>query len=71
VERQGGVVAGIAAVYIEDNDVTAELYRRYKMSSCVVPGSEIQAQCNRQTLDSFETFKPENTFPEINSSKQT
>jgi adenine phosphoribosyltransferase len=71
VERQGGVVAGIAAVCIEDNDVTAELYRRYKMSSCVVPGSEIQAQCNRQTLDSFETFKPENTFPEINSSKQT
>ena len=65
VERQHGVVAGIAAVCIEDNDVTRELYQRYKMVSCVVPGSEIQAQCNQQTLDSFSTFKPEHTFPDI------
>ena len=69
VERQGGIVAGIAAVCIEDNDVTAKMYREYRMSSCVVPGSEIQAQCNRQTLDSFDTFRPERTFPEINTAK--
>ena len=69
VERQGGIVAGIAAVCIEDNDVTAKMYREYRMSSCVVPGSEIQAQCNRQTLDSFDTFRPEKTFPEINTAK--
>ncbi len=65
VERQGGIVAGIAAVCIEDNAVTKDLYQRYKMTSCVVPGSEIQAQCNQQTLDSFKTFKPEHIFPDI------
>ena len=65
VERQGGIVAGIAAVCIEDNDASAQMYAKYKMSSCVVRGSAIQDQCNRQTLDSFETFKPEDCFPEI------
>lgn len=65
VERQHGIVAGIAAVCIEDNEVTARMYQKYRMTSCVVPGSDIQAQCNRQTLDSFKTFKPEDIFPEI------
>lgn len=64
VERQQGIVAGIAAVCIEENDATAAMHEKYKMSSCVVPGSDIQAQCNRQTLDSFETFRPEDIFPE-------
>lgn len=65
VERQGGVVAGIAAVCIEDNDVTKDMYQSYKMMSCVVPGSEIQAQCNQQTLDSFKAFKPDHIFPDL------
>ena len=65
VERQGGVVAGIAAVCIEDNDASREMYKKYKMVSCIMPGSEIQAQCNAQTLESFKTFKPEMTFPDI------
>lgn len=65
VERQGGVVAGIAAVCIEDNEVTRDMYSRYRMSSCVVPGSDIQDQCNRQALDSFASFSPEDTFPDI------
>jgi adenine phosphoribosyltransferase len=67
VERQEGIVAGIAAVCIEDNSVTKDMYSRYKMVSCVVPGSKIQAQCNQQTLDSFKTFKPEHVFPDIGS----
>lgn len=65
VERQGGIVAGIVAICIEENDATKAMYKRYKMSSCVVPGSEIQIQCNAQTLDSFKTFKPQLTFPDI------
>ncbi len=65
VTMQGGFIAGIAAVCIEDNDVTKEMYRRYKMSSCVVPGSKIQRQCNAQTLASFKTFKARDCFPEI------
>lgn len=65
VERQGGVVAGIAAVCIEDNDVTKQMYTKYNMSSCVVAGSEIQRQCNNQTMESFAAFKPEDFFPDI------
>ena len=65
VERQGGVVAGIAAVCIEDNDATRAMYAKYTMSACVVPGSDIQAQCNDQTLASFETFRPEHYFPDL------
>jgi adenine phosphoribosyltransferase len=65
VERQGGIVAGIAAVCIEDNEATRAMYNSYKISSCVLPGSDIQAQCNRQTLDSFSSFNPEHTFPDI------
>lgn len=65
VERQGGIIAGIAAVCIEDNEVTKDMYSRFKLSSCVVSGSDIQVQCNDQTLDSFDSFKPEDCFPEI------
>ena len=65
VERQGGIVAGIAAVCIEDNEASAKMYANYKMSSCVIRGSAIQEQCNRQTLDSFASFKAEDCFPEI------
>ncbi len=65
VERQGGKVAGIAAVCIEDTEASQEMRRKYKLSSCVVPGSVIQEQCDRQILDSFATFNPEDCFPEI------
>jgi len=65
VERQGGVVAGIAAVCIEDTKASREMRQKYKLSSCVVPGSAIQGQCDRQTLDSFVTFSPEDCFPDI------
>jgi adenine phosphoribosyltransferase len=65
VERQGGVVAGIAVICIEDNEVSKEMYEKYRMVSCIVQGSEIQAQCNTQTLESFKTFKPEHTFPNL------
>ncbi len=69
VERQDGIVAGIAAVCIEQNDVTRAMYEKYRMVSCVVPGSRIQEQCNRQTLESFKTFKSENAFPDIGGGK--
>ena len=71
VERQGGVVAGVAVVCIEDNDATKAMYDNYKMVSCVVPGSEIQAQCNSQTLESFKTFQPEHCFPDLDRPDRT
>ena len=65
VERQGGVVAGMAVVCVEENPTTNAMREKYKTVSCVVPGSEIQAQCNRQTLASFADFAPEKIFPDI------
>ncbi|MFT5114376.1 MAG: adenine phosphoribosyltransferase [Parasphingorhabdus sp.] len=63
VERQNGIVAGIAAVCVEENAATDIMKQKYKVVSCVVPGSAIQSQCNAQTLDSFKNFKPEDIFP--------
>ena len=67
VERQGGKIAGIAAVCIEDTASSRVMREKYKLSSCVVPGSAIQEQCDRQTLDSFEAFRPEDCFPDIDN----
>ena len=69
VERQGGKVAGIAAVCIEDTASSRVMREKYKMSSCVVPGSAIQEQCDRQTLGSFATFRPEHCFPDIDNER--
>ncbi len=67
VERQQGIVAGIAAVCIEDTEISRDMRARFKLASCVMPGSDIQAQCDRQTLDGFADFRPEKYFPEIGS----
>ncbi|MEM9784764.1 MAG: phosphoribosyltransferase family protein [Pseudomonadota bacterium] len=63
VGRQGGKVAGIAAIAIEENAETAELRRRYPCASAVVPGSRWQAECNAQTLSSFADYRSELAFP--------
>ena len=65
VERQQGTVAGIAAVCIEETDASRAMAEKYKMSSCVIPGSDIQRQCNDQWLESFSTFQPEDYFPDL------
>lgn len=64
VERQQGIVSGVAAVCMEDNAETRAMAGKYRVSTCVVPGSPIQAQCNSQTLESFDGFRLEDTFPE-------
>ena len=67
VERQGGAVAGIAAICIEENERTRELRERYRCSTAVPPGSDWQRQCNAQWLESFREFDPALYFPEISS----
>lgn len=63
VERQGGVVAGVAAIAIESS-ARAEAFRaKCVVASAVVPGTPLQAQCDRQTLDSFAAYRPEMAFP--------
>ena len=58
VERQGGEVAGIAVVCIEENPGTAYLRERYPCSTAVRPGTDLQAQCNRKRLDHFNDYEP-------------
>jgi adenine phosphoribosyltransferase len=65
VERQGGVVVGIAAVAIEENAVTAGYRAKYRCVSGVQQGSHWQAECNAQKLASFAAYKPEMAFPAI------
>ena len=65
VERQGGVVAGIATVCIEESERTRAFRERYRCSTSVPPGSEWQRQCNAQWLDTFEGYDPAVYFPDI------
>lgn len=63
VERQQGVVAGLVAIAIEENERTDSYRATFPCISAVVPGSRWQAECNAQTLSSFETYRPELAFP--------
>jgi adenine phosphoribosyltransferase len=63
VERQGGVVAGLLAIAIEENERTDSYRKAYPCISAVVPGSRWQAECNAQTLSSFDSYAPELAFP--------
>ena len=64
VERQGGVIAGIAAVCIEETAGGAVYRDRYRCSTAVIPGTAEQDQCNRKTMDHFAGFDPTCCFPE-------
>lgn len=63
VERQGGIVAGLVAIAIEENARTSEYRQACPCISAVVPGSRWQTECNAQTLSSFDTYRPELAFP--------
>jgi adenine phosphoribosyltransferase len=63
VERQQGVVVGMAAVAIEDNDATRAYRKKYRCVAGVVPSSRWQSECNAQALSSFASYKPEMAFP--------
>ncbi|MEM7224309.1 MAG: phosphoribosyltransferase family protein [Pseudomonadota bacterium] len=63
VTAQQGIVAGLVAIAIEDNDTTRNFRARYPCVSAVVPGSSWQAECNSQTLSSFASYDPELAFP--------
>ena len=64
VERQGGIIAGIATVCIEETAAGAVYRGRYRCSTAVIPGTAEQDQCNRKTMDHFAGFDPACYFPE-------
>ena len=53
IERQGGVIAGIATVAIEENPQTSALREAYFCVSSVLSGSEYQTQCNQKYMAFF------------------
>ena len=65
VRRQGGIVAGLAAIAIEENEVTDAYRKEFRCVSAVVQGSRWQTECNAQDLQSFKTYQAEATFPRI------
>lgn len=63
VEQQKGVVAGMVAVVIEDNEATREYRENYKCITAIQPGTKWQEEANEHFLQSFKTYKPEMAFP--------
>ena len=63
VERQGGVVAGMAAIAIETNARTIGYRRDWLCVSAVMPGTHWQKECDGQRLASFDSYRPESAFP--------
>lgn len=63
VERQGGMVAGLAAIAMEENERTDGYRKTFSCVSAVVQGSRWQKECNAQHLSSFAKYSPELAFP--------
>ncbi len=63
VERQGGIIAGMLAIAIEENERTNGYRAAFPCVSAVVPGSRWQGECNAQRLSSFDSYRPELAFP--------
>ena len=70
VERQGGIVTGLVAIAMESNEKTDGYRKRFPCITAVRPDTDIQTQCNRQSLDSFKTYKPEMAFPKLQKEEQ-
>ena len=64
VEGQGGTVAGIACVCIEETPAGVEIRRKYKCATAVMPGTDFQAQCNAKYLDFFDGFDWRSILPD-------
>lgn len=65
VEQQGGKVAGLLAIAMEDNEKTASYRQKFPCITAVLPDTDLQQQCNRQNLDSFASYDPSMAFPKI------
>lgn len=65
VKRQEGIVAGLVAIAMESNDKTDEYRECFPCITAVRPNTELQTQCDRQSLDSFKAYKPKMAFPKL------
>ena len=65
VQQQGGKVAGLVAIAMEDNEKTASYRKKFPCITAVLPDTDLQRQCNLQNLDSFANYDPSMAFPKI------
>ena len=65
VQQQGGKVAGLVAIAMEDNEKTASYRKKFPCITAVLPNTDLQQQCNRQNLNSFASYDPSMAFPKI------
>ena len=65
VQQQGGKVAGLVAIAMEDNEKTTSYRKKFPCITAVLPDTDLQQQCNRQNLDSFASYDPSMAFPKI------
>ena len=63
VERQKGQVAGLVAIAMEDTPRALGLRQSHRIATAILPNTQWQAECNAQTLKSFETYTPSDAFP--------
>jgi adenine phosphoribosyltransferase len=65
VERQGGHVVALAAICIEENEITEGYRKNYHCVAGVMQNSRWQKECNAQTLSSFANYEPSKAFPKL------
>jgi adenine phosphoribosyltransferase len=63
VERQGGAVAGLVAIAMEETPRANALKDRFPMVTAIQPDTNWQAECNAQRLSSFASYDPSDAFP--------
>ena len=63
VEQQQGLVAGMVAIVMEENQQTAAYREKYHCVTAIQTGTELQRQCNAQYLESFKDYDPTMAFP--------
>ncbi|XP_038670718.1 adenine phosphoribosyltransferase isoform X1 [Scyliorhinus canicula] len=59
IENQGGTIAGIAAICIEETKGGKRIKAKYKCSTCVP--EHLQLQFNNKYLETFKPFEKKNT----------
>ena len=65
IQQQGGMVAGLVAIAMENNEKTASYRKKFPCITAVLPDTDLQQQCNRQNLNSFASYDPSMAFPKI------
>ena len=53
----------MVAIVMEENEQTRNYRDKYHCVTAILPGTELQRQCNAQYLESFKSYDPKLAFP--------